>query len=333
MLDGESVLYRSEFDGSQDHDMVLRLTEKANKVVHVPKVLYYWRVHPQSVSMNLNTKIYAVDAAIHAIEEQLEREKEPGRVECNFPYQTIYRIHYDVLEHPEVVILVHNCCDETEIKSVVQKIDEITHYDNYKIAIVNKEENRSWGELINKRIKELSGEYYILLDCKCRPIGENWIEEMLMFAQRNDVCAVSPKILYNNNTICFAGLALDPKAIDKIKFIGQGISDEEQGYEAMFRYVRNITSVWRGCCMFSADSWKLLGGFSEDLEGYEEVDFCLRGIQRKMWNVWTCFSRMEYEREYPSFLKNTESFSGQWEKEINLGDAYYHSCLERLELL
>ena len=77
--------FRSDFDGSQDHDMVLRLTEKANTIIHIPKVLYYWRVHPVSVSMNLDSKSYAVDAAIRAVGEQLKRTKEYGIVESNLP--------------------------------------------------------------------------------------------------------------------------------------------------------------------------------------------------------------------------------------------------------
>lgn len=91
LLDGMSELYRKECEGSQDYDMVLRLTEKAEKIVHVPKILYYWRVHAGSVSMDLSVKQYAVDAAKKAISNHLERTKEYGQVECNLPYQTIYR--------------------------------------------------------------------------------------------------------------------------------------------------------------------------------------------------------------------------------------------------
>ena len=92
LLDGMDALYRKECEGSQDYDMVLRLTERAEKIVHIPKILYYWRVHSESVAMDLSVKAYAVDAAKRAIADQLCRLREAGEVMCNLPYQTIYRI-------------------------------------------------------------------------------------------------------------------------------------------------------------------------------------------------------------------------------------------------
>lgn len=85
-------MYRPEFDGSQDHDMVLRLTEKANSIIHIPKVLYYWRLHEGSVSLDLGSKSYAVDAAIRAVKDQLTRMGEKGTVKSNLPFQTIIKL-------------------------------------------------------------------------------------------------------------------------------------------------------------------------------------------------------------------------------------------------
>lgn len=92
LLDNMTEFYRREYEGSQDYDMVLRLTEKAEKIVHIPKILYYWRVHAGSVAQNLSVKQYAVDAAIKAISDQLKRSGEKGTVKCNLPYETIYRM-------------------------------------------------------------------------------------------------------------------------------------------------------------------------------------------------------------------------------------------------
>lgn len=127
LLDQIGQAYRPEFDGSQDHDMVLRLTEKAEKIVHIPKVLYYWRVHPQSVSMNLDSKSYAVDAAIHAVSEQLERTKEPGKVESNLPYRTIYRVHYEIPDNAGVLLILHGAEKNTEYDRAKEKILEKPH--------------------------------------------------------------------------------------------------------------------------------------------------------------------------------------------------------------
>ena len=88
--------------------MVLRLTEKAEKIVHVPKVLYYWRMHNNSVAQNLDSKSYAVDAAIRAVSGQLAREQESGKVGSSLPFRTIYKVDYDIDHAPFVSIIVHN---------------------------------------------------------------------------------------------------------------------------------------------------------------------------------------------------------------------------------
>ena len=334
LLENANELYRSNFDGSQDHDMVLRLTERAKNIVHIPKVLYYWRVHPDSVSMNLDSKSYAVDAAIRAIKEQLIRENEHGSVSSNLPYRTIYRISYDILQHPKVIILVHNNSN-LQIDEIKPRIDNNTSYDNYEIIFVEIKENETLGIALNRDISHNKADFYVLFDGACIPENDDWIEEMLMYAQRNDVCTVSPKILFGNNLIGYAGLALDANEKGFIKFLGKGFSDDEQGYEAMFRYVRNITASWKGCCMISAEKLRMMGGFSEDMDGYEEVDFSLRGIQNKLWNVWTCFAKINYDSmEIPSFEeKKSKIFYNRWQDEIKKGDRYYHPILKELRWL
>ena len=128
LLEGETRLYRSEFDGSQDHDMVLRLTEKARRIVHIPKVLYYWRLHSNSVSMDLSSKNYAVDAALRAVSAQLARAGESGTVRSNLPFLTIYRIRYEIEGQPLVSVVLHHAKHVSEIKRAVEEVAGRTDY-------------------------------------------------------------------------------------------------------------------------------------------------------------------------------------------------------------
>ena len=137
LLDGMSEPYRKECEGSQDYDMVLRLTEKAGKIVHIPKILYYWRVHAGSVSMDLSVKQYAVDSAKRAIGEQLKRTNEYGQVECNLPYQTIYRIKYDLENTPVVSIYIWENGQE-DIGGYIDKLLKKTHYRPLEIICIAK---------------------------------------------------------------------------------------------------------------------------------------------------------------------------------------------------
>jgi Glycosyltransferases, probably involved in cell wall biogenesis len=327
--------FRSEFDGSQDHDMVLRLTEKAEKITHISKVLYYWRVHPESVSMNLDAKNYAVDAAIRAVQEQLDRTGESGTVESSLPYQTIYRNRYQILRRDhKIAILIYGMDNMQEYDDFVVQIQDITACNNLSFIPIIEEDKKSFGEMLNHAVSQSDAEYIVVLNIACIPLGAEWIEEMLMFAQRKDVAAVSPKILFENRTIAYAGIALDNDKEDKIRYLCQGIPDTEQGYEAILRYVRNTTSVCRECFMIERSKLECLRGFREDLRGYEEIDLSLRAIEQGYWNVWTCFAAMQLtENNLANNRRDIAGFVKLWNNELRHGDIFYHSCWKKIGLV
>lgn len=336
LLDRVGQVYRPEFDGSQDHDMVLRLTEKAKKIVHIPKVLYYWRVHPESVSMNLSSKNYAVDAAIRAVREQLERTKEPGTVESNLPYQTIYRTRYEIIRKDNsIAVLVHGMHSMQEYDDFVKKIQESADDKKLEFLPIAEDGKKSFGALLNQAVSESSARYILVMDIGSIPESAGWIDEMLMFAQRRDVAAVSPKLLFENDTIAYAGIALDYEKEEKIRYLCQGIADTEQGYEAILKHVRNTTSVWRGCFMIERSKLEKLKGFAENLEGYEETDLSLRAMKQGYWNVWTCFAVLRLDRDYidDGTKKDTKRFVKIWSPELKRGDTFYHPLWKKLGLV
>ena len=329
------MCYRPEFDGSQDHDMVLRLTEKAEKVVHVPKVLYYWRVHPESVSMNLDSKSYAVDAAIRAIQEQLRRSGETGAVDSNLPYRTIYRTEYDIREkNCKITIIVHGIKRIEEFDEFVERVKEIREFYDIRFVPLIKNTKITFGMQLNQIVNREKTDYIVVISAQCQPLNSAWIKEMLMYAQRKDVALVAPKILFENNTIAYAGIALDKEKKDKIRFLCQGVSDEEQGYEAILRYVRNTTAVWRMCFMIERSKLIQLGGFVENISGYEEIDLSLRAIECGLLNVWTCFSSLRLNEKYiVEHEKNVKAFSNRWGIKIEEGDLFYHPYWNKFKLV
>ena len=307
LLEKEGRLYRKGFDGSQDHDMVLRLTEIAECIAHIPKVLYYWRVHEESVSLTVNNKLYAVDAAIRAIEEQLERQKEPGEVKSNLPYQTIYRINYKV-EAPDSIstIVYDTIIDEGDIN------------------------------VLNQRATEAEGKHLMFLHSDVKMDSENWLVEMLMYAQRSDVGCVGGKILYPDNNICFAGIALDAQAEAKVKRICHGMPDEYQGYEAMLRHVRNTTAVWLGCFMIEREKFISLGGLNIQMGMLADVDLALGAIEKGFCNVWTPFAHGKYygsEEEVDYKKGNISLFEKKWQMQLNRGDDFCHPVLKENNLI
>lgn len=351
LLEGEERFYRKECDGSQDHDMVLRLTEKTDAIVHIPKVLYYWRVHENSVSQNLEGKIYAVDSAIRAIDEQLIRTGEAGKAASNLPFQTIYRITYEMKGEPLVSIVLHNT-EKEKISMAVNNIRKCTSYQNLEFVFfseknpdlgsgnirqkcIKPDEGLSRAEKWNQAVKSASGEYLVFLDKDCRPLSENWIQELLMFAQREDVCTAGPKVYYHDDTIAYAGIALWQENRDGLELLCAHDTRADIGYEGLLCHVRETTAASASCMMFSRKSWKDRGGFRNACPGYEDIDFCLRGQKAGLNNVWTCFAEMRFMGRHfvtPKSNVQAETFKSTW-KESFSKEQYCHRLWKKLRIV
>lgn len=348
LLNGMSELYRKECEGSQDYDMVLRLTEKAQKIVHIPKILYYWRVHAGSVAMNLSVKQYAVDAAKRAIADQLWRNGEQGSVSCNLPYETIYRMNYKIPEGKLITICLWGE-EKKELQENVRDLIEHTKYRPLEILIPSertlniKEEDVKVVSLGKREIKNryqwfeeargiANGEYLVYLNYECKPVAEDWVEELLMYAQRPDVGVVGTNIIHGDHQIYFAGGVLDQDASAGIHVINYNLSEQDQGYEANMRHVRNTSILSSLCLMISRNQLEGLGGFRTDLGDCGDADLCLRGKEQKLWNVWNCFAKMYYngEEEIQDYWADNEKFQQDWKSRIIEGDGYYHPLLKRL---
>ncbi len=350
LLSGMTQLYRQECEGSQDYDMVLRLTEKARKIVHIPKMLYYWRVHQGSVSMDLSVKQYAVDAAKRAIQDHLVRENERGNISSNLPYQTIYRIKYDLKETPLVTVVLWGERTGKELylhirevlkKTRYQKVEIVTSCDlngvnmddeNVKIVSVKKENGESIYSWFNRVYDKTHGKYLLYFNDQCIPETENWIEELLMFAQRKDVCAVSPQINYKNQKIYFAGAVLDKDEECGIHVLNYNRYQNEEGYEANLKHVKNTTLVSAFCMMVSREQMQKLSGYNLDMQDYGDADLCLRGREQGEWNVWTCFAQIKYNGKEDIYLhwKNDGEFRKKWKDKFSVQDEYYHPFLKQL---
>ena len=206
----EVGLFEPECDGSQDHDMVLRLTERARCIVHIPEVLYYWRAHPGSVSEDLGVKPYVIQAGIHAVERYLKRNGLEGEVTTAREGFPIYRVRYSIIGEPKISVIIPNCDHYSDLKKCLDSIFERTSYSNYEIVIVENnsvsKEITDYYEAVQKERPNVrvvkwegefnysainnfgasfcTGEYLLLLNNDTQVITPDWMQEMLMFAQR-----------------------------------------------------------------------------------------------------------------------------------------------------
>ena len=136
-------LFRHEYDGSQDHDMILRLTMAAKRVEHIPKILYFWRSHSNSVAADIHAKTYAIEAGKRAVKEHLRQCGLEAEVDSSAAFPTIYRIRYKIEGSPKVSIIIPNKDHIRELSQCIDSIRQKSTYKNYEIIII---ENNSTEE-------------------------------------------------------------------------------------------------------------------------------------------------------------------------------------------
>ncbi len=358
----ETGLFRPECDGSQDYDMVLRLTEKAQRIVHIPEILYYWRAHAGSVASDVGVKPYVIQAAHKAIGDHLERIGLQGQV-LDTVIPSVYRIKYEIIGTPLVSIMIPNYEHKAELQTCLDSIFEKSTYPNFEIIVIENnsrsEEIISYYEEIQKKWANVKvvrwtgkfnysainnfgascakGEHLLLLNNDIEVITPDWIQEMLMFSQRADVGAVGAMLYYPDNTIQHAGVIVGLGGVAGHSH--KHFKRNDRGYMYRLAYAQNLTAVTAACLMVKKAVWDEVGGLDEDFQvAFNDVDFCMRVRRAGYLNVWTPFAELyHYEsksRGYEDTPEKQKRFEGEirrfqerWVKELAAGDPYYNPNL------
>lgn len=363
--------YDSKYDGSQDHDLILRLTENAKCVKHIPEILYFWRSHPGSVAEDINSKVYAIEAGKKAVLASLERNGMSGKVDSSKAFPTIYRIKYDLLESPLISIIILNYNLSSDLKKCIESIRNKSTYENYEIIIVKNGSNEKesikyyeelkeasniklleWNGQFNSSamnnfaVKYAAGKYVLFLSDKLKVITSEWMEELLMYAQRNDVAAVGAKLYYPNNTIRHAGIVL---GMGKNRAAGRShykCQRNELGYMGRLYYAQNVSAVSAACMLMRKEVFEQLGGFDEEfVKKYYDVDLCVKAMKKGYLNVFTPYAEAYYTNSLMQRKKmqadgicmndDVAKFKEKWKKTLEKGDKFFnknfsldHSCFE-----
>jgi len=351
---------QSGYDGSQDYEFELRVVEKARKIVHIPKVLYHCRACVGSVAMNPESKMYAYEGGRKAIEQHIHRIGYPGKVD--FIKETFsYRIHYKI-DNPLISIIIPNMDHLTELSKCIDSILQKTTYQKFEIIVV--ENNSKSMEIFdyykkistNNRIKILyypinngafnfsainnwavthtQAEYILLLNNDTEVISPNWLEEMLMFAQRRDVGAVGAKLYYPNNTNQHTGLFVGLQGHIASSY-DHGKSRFESGYMHKLTMPQNYSAVTAACLMVKRSDYLCVKGLDEEVfkVGLNDIDFCLKLVELEKINVVTPFSELyhfestsrktdEHGSNHIRFNAESKAFRTKWRKYFESGDKY-----------
>ncbi len=312
-LYGEVGGFRSDFDGSQDYDIILRLTEKAKKVVHIPKILYFWRCHAASVASNIAAKPYCIISAHKALDEHLKRVGLRGAVEDS-SYLSTYKMNYETSPDARLSFIVtaeggggrlSECLDAIYSRSglptapqviVVSDGVESTQSavgrakEKYPAIITaSKSDKAGYASLCNLGASLADGEYLVFVSSDAVLTSRGFANEMLMFAQREDVAAVGISIYRKDKTAEHCGVIL---GIDgACGYSHRGFPYDDVGFFCRMTYVQNYSAVASLVMAVRSEVYKKLGGFSEELDTLCDVDFCIRATKNGYKNVFTPYAR------------------------------------------
>ena len=365
-LTDETGLLRSEFDGAQDFDFILRCCEKAQKITHIPKVLYHWRCHMDSTAADPSSKAYAYEAGRKAVREHYQRLDIDAKVEMT-ERPGWYRSHVKVQGNPLISVIIPNKDHTDDLELCLFSMTRKSTYRNYEILIVENnsekeetfeyyrklpdrypkarvltwEKEFNYSAINNFAAKEAKGEYLLFLNNDVEILTPDWMEEMLQNCQQENVAAVGAKLYYPDDTIQHAGVVLGLGGI--AGHIMCRASKEDPGYFGRMISVQEISAVTAACMMVKKSDFDAVGGLDETFQvAFNDIDLCMKFRAAGKKIIFTPYAEL-YHYESKSrgledtpekqfrFDKEVKRFQEKWAKQLEMGDPYYSPNLSVTE--
>ena len=365
-LTDETGMLRSEFDGAQDFDFILRCCEKAKKITHIPKVLYHWRCHMDSTAADPSSKAYAYEAGRKAIREHYQRMGIDAKVDMT-ERPGWYRSHIKVQGNPMVSIIIPNKDHTDDLELCLFSMSRKSTYRNYEVLIVENnsekeetfeyykklperypkvrvltwEKEFNYSAINNFAAEEAQGEYLLFLNNDVEILTPDWIEEMLQNCQQENVAAVGAKLYYPDDTIQHAGVVLGLGGI--AGHIMCRASREDPGYFGRMISVQEISAVTAACMMVKKSEFDSVKGFDETFQvAFNDIDLCMKFRAARKKIVFTPYAEL-YHYESKSrgledtpekqfrFDKEVKRFQEKWAQQLEMGDPYYSPNLSVTE--
>lgn len=354
--------FDSAYDGAQDLDFILRCTEQAKRICHVPKILYHWRCHMDSTAANPESKRYAFEAGRLAIEAHYRRTGVPAQVE-HAKFYGMYRTVYRWEEEPLVSVVIPNKDHKEDLAKCIGSILDKSCYRNLEFVIVENNSTEpetfayykelseahenvrvvtyegafNYSKINNFGVAAARGEYLLLLNNDTEMTDGACIGELLGYCMREDVGVVGAKLLYADGTIQHAGVVLGFGGTAGHAFIGKGRYDT--GYMGRILCAQDYSAVTAACMMVKRSVYEQVGGLTEELAvAFNDIDFCLKVRRAGKLVVYNPYAELfHYEsksRGLEDSPEKVERFNGEaeillsrWRDMIEQGDSYYNPNL------
>ena len=355
-------VFRTDYDGAQDYDFILRCIEQTKHIHHIPKVLYHWRSHKDSTAENPESKMYAFDAGQRAVQAHFDRMGIRAEVfHGEFPglYRTRYLRDYD----PLISILIPNKDHIEDLDRCIQSIDKRSSYKNYEYIIIENNSDKEetfdyyaklektnpkvrmvyWKEgfnysaITNYGASFARGEYLLLLNNDTEMLNPDCLEELLGYCMREDVGAVGARLYYEDGTIQHAGVVIGFGGIAGHCFVQQ--AKGATGYCHRIICAQDYSAVTAACMMVKKSAFDQVDGLYTGLAvAFNDIDFCLRLGKAGYRIVYNPYAELYHYESKSRGLEDTpekiirfqgeiETFRERWGAILENGDPYYNPNL------
>ena len=329
-------------EGAQDHDFLLRLTEKTNKIYHIPKILYHWRMLEGSTAQKLDNKDYASDKGKLAIEASLKRRNLDATVEKD-PVSTYYQVFYKLKKEPLVSIIIptKDYADVTE--KCLASIYEKTTYKNFEVLLVNNRSEKeetfqlfkkyqkahknfrvidadmefNYSKINNFAVKQAKGEVVVLLNNDTEIISSNWLTTMVGYATLPHVGAVGAKLLYPDNTIQHGGVVLGLGGVAGHTYLGE--NREALGLYGRLRVPYDYGAVTAACLCIGKKKFEEVEGLEEKglTVAFNDIDFNMKLLEKGYYNVMLPMVELYHYESKSRGMDTSPEKKARFEKEVH----------------
>lgn len=351
-----------EYMESFSYDFILRCCERAERICHLPRILYHHRRESEEALADMEKRSRIWDASGEALAGHYERLGVEADIQWA-KYQGLFRTKWKIQGNPRVSVIIPNMDHTEDLEKCVDSIVKKTSYDNYEIVIVenNSREQKTfacyqrlvrrlpqvriltWNNAFNYSainnfaVSQTDGQYLIFLNNDTEVIYPGWMEEMLGICQQPDVGIVGAKLYYPDETIQHAGVILGLGGIAGHLFVGE--PKEDCGYMARASRMQNVSAVTAACMMSSRETFLQVQGFDERLQvALNDVDYCLKAVQKGKMVVYTPYAQLYHYESKSRGLEDTpekkarydgevEYFREKWPEILQNGDPFYHPNL------
>ena len=304
--------FRLGYEGSQDYDLVLRLTEQTEKIFHIPKILYHWRMHPASAASVTDIKPYAAQAAEKALTDALSRRGIAGKLVDTPTCVGHYIVRYPIENYKLVSIIIPTKDLGQMLNQCLESIFKLTTYPNYEVIVIDngsveqetaaiihywsKQQPQrfkcyplnipfNYSKINNYAVSQAQGEYLLFINNDTKVITPDWMNAMVEQAQRPSIGAVGVQLLYSDDTVQHAGVIAGLGGV-----AGHGHKhsfSNAPGYFNQIQTINNYSAVTAACLMCRREVFELVGGFEEQLTvAFNDIDFCFKILDKGYRNIY-----------------------------------------------